>query len=194
MSITPKKKNLFKFFKSEEFNEARIKMCAIYILLSYVNELKEDVDSLLQGFGGLFVGELKHTSIEAMKAFEKYERQYRLHIGSDGRDLGEATIDVTKAVDIQMQQSQFFLQEATKAMYKALDEQIALRVSDKEQLEKESKEDFEICGDEERKLALAHTIQIAKQRQEELHGDVIKGVEIGFNTAINWINRLYIDA
>ena len=194
MSIQPKKKNLFKFFKSEEFNEARVKLCVMYILLSYLNEQKEDIDELLQGFDGLFIGDLKHAAIESMKAFEKYERIYRAHIGSDGIDLGEATIDVTKAIDIQMEQSRFFLQEATKAMYKAIDEQVENRVHDEEQLEKEASEDFEICPDDERKQALHEVLRITKGRINELHGDVLKGVEIGFNTAINYVNRVYLEA
>lgn len=193
-TIKPKKKNLFKFFKSKEFNEARVKLCVIYILLSYLNGQKEDLDELLKGFNGLFIGALKHAANEAMAAFERYERIYRAHIGSDGIDLGDATIDVSKAIDIQMEQSKFFLQEATKAMYKAIDEQVENRVHDEEQLEKEASEDFEICPDEERKLALEATIKIAKSRLDEIHGDVLKGVEIGFNTAINYINRVYLEA
>lgn len=189
--IKPKKKNLFKFFKSNEFNEARIKMCAMYIILSYANELHEDIDRLLKGFDGLYIGDLKHASKVASKALEDYDRQYMAHIGSDGTDLCDATIDVTSQLDIAIQQSKFFLQEGSKALRFAIDTQIRERVVDEEQLEKESQDDFEICGEEERNLALQHTLKITKQRIDELHGDVLKGVEIGFNTAINWINRLY---
>ena len=63
-----KKKNLFKFFKSKEFNEARVKMCALYILISYCNELHEDVDRLLKGFDGMMIGMLKHKAKAATKA------------------------------------------------------------------------------------------------------------------------------
>lgn len=192
--IKPKKKNLFAYFKSEAFNRARVNLCAMYIILSYANELKEDVDKDMKGFDGLFVGELKKASNDLMKAFDKYEKTYRAHIGTDASDLCDATIDVTGALDLQMEQSKFFLQEATKAMYKAMDEQIAKRVNDKEQLEKEAKEDFEIFPDSERKEALNATIKIARQRIDELHGDVLKGVEIGFNTAVNYINRIYLNA
>lgn len=189
--IKPKKKNLFKFFKSKEFNEARIKMCAMYIILSYANELHEDIDNLLKGFDGLYIGDLKHASKVASKALEDYDRQYMAHIGSDGTDLCDATIDVTSQLDIAIEQSKFFLQEGSKALRFAIDTQIKERVVDEEQLEKESQDDFEICGEEERNLALQHTLKITKQRIDELHGDVLKGVEVGFNTAINWINRLY---
>ena len=189
--IKPKKKNLFKFFKSKEFNEARIKMCAMYIILSYANELHEDIDTILKGFDGLYIGDLKHASKVASKALEDYDRQYMAHIGSDGTDLCDATIDVTSQLDIAIEQSKFFLQEGSKALRFAIDTQIKERVVDEEQLEKESQDDFEICGEEERNLALQHTLKITKQRIDELHGDVLKGVEVGFNTAINWINRLY---
>lgn len=193
-----KKKNLFKFFKSKEFNEARIKFCAIYILLSYVNELKEDVDRLMQGFDGLFIGTLKHLSKIATKDFEAYEREYRAHIIDGGSDLCDATIDVTGALDIQIEQSKFFLQESTKAICKAIDEQIENRITDNKTLEREAQEDFEICGEEDRKQALFVAKKMAKNRFAEIgaknEDDLIKGVEVGFNIAVNWINRLYREA
>lgn len=192
--IKPKKKNLFAYFKSEAFNRARVNLCAMYILLTKCNELKEDIDTDLQGFNGLFIGELKHASNELLKAFERYFKTYEAHIGRDASDLCDATIDVTKAIDIQMEQSRFFLQEATKAMFKAMNEAIEQRVDDKEQLRKESEADFEIMPDSERRAALEATIKIAKQRQDELKGDVLKGVEIGFNTCANYINRIYLEA
>lgn len=193
-----KKKNLFKFFKSKEFNEARIKFCAIYILLSYVNELKEDVDRLMQGFEGLFIGTLKHLSKTATKDFEAYEKEYRAHIIDGGSDLCDATIDVTGALDIQIEQSKFFLQESTKAICKVIDEQIENRITDNKTLEREAQEDFEICGEEDRKQALFVAKKMAKNRFAEIgaknEDDFIKGVEVGFNIAVNWINRLYREA
>ena len=193
-----KKKNLFKFFKSKEFSEARVNFCAIYILLSYINELKEKNDRLMQGFEGLFIGTLKHLSKIATKDFEAYEREYRAHIIDGGDDLCDATIDVTGALDIQIEQSKFFLQESTKAIRKILDEQIENRVKDPKTLERESQADFEICGQEERKQALFVAKKMAKNRFNELGAkneeDLLKGVEVGFNIAVNWINRLYLEA
>lgn len=194
----PKKKSLFKFFKSKEFNDARVKMCAIYILLSYVNELKEDTDRLMQGFEGLYIGTLKHYSREATRAFEVYEKEYRAHISDNGADICDAYIDVTSALDTQLEQSKFFLQEATKALYKAIDTQIEERIKDPEVLEKEASDDFELCGQQERNDALFVAKKLAKNHIKETgvtnEADFIKGVEVGFNTAVNWINRLYRDA
>lgn len=100
LSIRPKKKNLFAFFKSKDFNEARMKMCAIYILIAYVNELHEDVDRLLHGYDGLFIGSLKKASKDATRKFEEYDRQYVAHIGTDGPEsLGDAQVDVTSTLD-----------------------------------------------------------------------------------------------
>lgn len=193
-----KKKNLFKFFKSEEFNEARVKMCALYIILSYANELHEDVDRLLQGYEGLWIGELKHAGKEATRALERYDKEYRTHILDNGEDLCDATIDVTKPLDIQIEQSKFFLQEGSKAIRQVLDEQIENRVKDPKALERESQADFEICGKQEREQALFVAKKMAKNRFDELGAkneeDLLKGVEVGFNIAVNWINRLYLEA
>lgn len=193
-----KKKNLFKFFKSPEFNKARVLFCAVYILLSYVNELVEEIMKLLQGFDGLFVGMLKHEAKNSVKAFEAFEKEYRAHIFGDGGDLCDATIDVTKPLDIQLEQSKFFLQESTKAIYAIIDKQIETRIDDPEQLEREAKTDFEICGEEEAKQALYVAKKMAKSHSKELgvrnEEDMIKGVEVGFNICKNWINRLYLEA
>lgn len=193
-----KKKNLFKFFKSEEFNEARVKLCALFIILSYANELHEDVDRLLQGYEGLWIGELKHAGKEATRALERYDKEYRAHILDNGEDLCDATIDVTKPLDIQIEQSKFFLQEGSKAIRQVLDEQIENRVKDPKALERESQADFEICGKQEREQALFVAKKMAKNRFDELgvknEEDLLKGVEVGFNIAVNWINRLYLEA
>lgn len=193
-----KKKNLFKFFKSNEFNRARVLFCAVYILLSYVNELVEEIMKLLQGFDGLFVGMLKHEAKNSVKAFEAFEREYRRHIFGDGGDLCDATIDVTKPLDMELEQSKFFLQESTKAVCAIIDEQIEKRVTDPEQLEREAEDNFEICGKEEREQALFVAKKMSKNRFAELgvknEEDLMKGVEVGFNIAVNWINRLYLEA
>lgn len=194
MSITPKKKNLFKFFKSDKFNRARVNLCAMYILLSKVNELKEDIDSDLQGYDGLYIGDLKRAGKESLAAFEKYVKAYEAHIGSDGLDLANATVDVTTAIDEAMEKNSYYLQEGSRAIKRAIDEQIKNRVTDEEQLSRESNADFEICGETERKQALDATLLIAKRRIDELKGDPLKGAEVGFNVAINWINRLYLEA
>lgn len=192
-TIKPKKANLFKFFKSEGFNKARELFCAYYIIASYLNGIKEDADELMKGYEGLFIGEMKKVSKDLEKAFEKYEKTYRMFIG-DALQLGETTIDISEEMDIQLKQSQFFLQEATKAVCKKLDEQVEEKVKDPEQIAKENFVDFEIFDQESRKRGLEATLNIARRRMDEFNGDPLKGVEIGWNTAVNYINRLYLNA
>lgn len=192
-TIKPKKVNLFKFFKSEGFNKARELFCAYYIIASYLNGIKEDADELMKGYDGLFIGEMKKVSKDLEKAFEKYEKTYRMFIG-DALQLGETTIDISEEMDIQLKQSQFFLQEATKAIFKKLDEQVEEKVKDPEQIAKENFVDFEIFDQESRKRGLEATLNIARRRMDEFNGDPLKGVEIGWNTAVNYINRLYLNA
>lgn len=193
MSIQPKKKNLFKFFKSEGFNKARELFCAYYIIASYLNNIKYEADALMQGYEGLFIGEMKKVSNDLEKAFDKYEKTYTSFI-SDALQLGETTSDIFDEMDIQLQQSRFFLQEATKAVCEALDKQVEERVKDPEQIEKENFAGFEIFDEESRKKGLEATINIAKRRIDDFKGDPLKGVEIGWNTCVNYINRLYLNA
>lgn len=188
--MLPKKINLFKFFKSEDFQKARRKMCAMYILLTEVNELHEDIDDLLKGYEGLFIGDLKHAAKEATAALERYSNLYLSNIGGDGMDLCEATATMTKGIDVAMEQSKFFLQEAHKAIRAAVKAGEDKHLDDAKQLAKEAAEDFEICSEEEKKQALDVTLQMARKRLGEIK-DPLKGVEIGFTTAINWINRIY---
>ena len=188
--MLPKKINLFKFFKSEDFQEARRKMCAMYILLTEVNELHEDIDDLLKGYDGLFIGDLKHAAKEATAALERYSNLYLSNIGGDGMDLCEATATMTKGIDVAMEQSKFFLQEAHKAIRAAVKAGEDKHLDDAKQLAKEAAEDFEICSEEEKKKALEVTLDMARKRLGEIK-DPLKGVEIGFTTAINWINRIY---
>lgn len=191
--IQPKKVNLFTFFKSDGFNKARELFCAYYIIASYLNEIKEESDALLMGYKGLFLGEMKKASAELEKAFDKYERMYCKFV-SDVGQLGDATIDISSEMDVQLKQSQFFLQEATKAVTKRLDELVEEKVKDPEQIEKERFVDFEIFDKESRQKGLEATLNIARRRLDELNGDVLKGVEIGWNTAVNYINRLYLES
>jgi hypothetical protein len=191
--IRPKKVNLFKFFKSEGFNKARELFCAYYIIASYLNGIKEEADSLLMGYDGLFIGEMKKISKDLQTAFEKYEKTYRMFIG-DALLLGETTIDISEEMDIQLKQSRFFLQEATKAIFKKLDEQVEDKVKDPEQIAKENFVEFEIFDKESRQQGLNATLNMARRRIKDFNGDPLKGVEVGWNTAVNYINRIYLNA
>lgn len=191
-----KKKNLFKFFKSKEFNEARVKMCALYILISYCNELQEDVSHLLQGFDGMMIGMLKHKAKQATKAFDEYFKEYELHIEGGCDQLCDTTIITTTALDNAIKQSQFFLQESTKAIRKAIDEQMEQTIRDDEQLEKEKFAGFEIFDPQSRKETLAFTL---KRVNTVYSGHpqldtLLEGVEKGFNTACDYVNEIYLKA
>ena len=191
-----KKKNLFKFFKSKEFNEARVKMCALYVLLSYCNELQEDVNRKLQGFDGMMIGMLKHKAKQATKAFDEYFKEYELHIEGGCDQLCDTTIIATTALDTAIKQSEFFLGEATKAIRKAIDEQMKENIHDEKQLEKEKFAGFEIFDPESRKETLEFTLK----RTKTLYKDdpnletLLEGVKKGFNVACDYVNEIYLKA
>lgn len=194
--IQPKKKNLFKFFKSKDFDEARVEMCAIYILLSYVNELKEKVDMRLQGYDGVLIGMLLHKSKLATKAFEDYFKEYENHINGTNGQLCDVTIDVTSALDIAIEQNKFFLQEGSKAIRNAVTEQIEKNVRDDEQLEKEKFAGFEIFDPETRRDTLNETLKRAKRiyaKHPQLD-TLLEGIQKGFNVACDFINKTYLES
>lgn len=188
-----KKVNLFKFFKSDQFNEARYKMCAIYILLSYANELHEDVDKLLYGFDGMMIGMLKHKAKQATKALEEYSKEYELHINGGCEKLADSTVETTTAIENQINQSKFFLQESSKAIRKVIDEQVEA-INDKEELEKEKFAGFEIFDPQSRKETLQATLKRTKvvYKNHPQLGSFLEGVEKGFNVACDYINEIYL--
>ena len=189
-----KKKNLFKFFKSKEFNEARVKMCALYILISYCNELQEDVSRLLQGFDGMMIGMLKHKAKQATKALDEYSKEYELHINGGCDQLCDATIIATTGIDNAIKQSQFFLGESTKAIRKAIDEQMKENIHDEKQLEKEKFAGFEIFDPESRKETLEFTLMRVKAiyKDDPNLETRLEGVKKGFNTACDYVNEIYL--
>lgn len=191
-----KKKNLFEFFKSKEFNEARVKMCALYVLLSYCNELQEDVSRKLQGFDGMMIGMLKHKAKQATKAFDEYFKEYELHIEGGCDQLCDTTIIATTAIDTAIKQSEFFLSEATKAIRKVIDQQMKENIHDEKQLEKEKFAGFEIFDPESRE----ETLQATLKRIKVVYKDnpnldaILEGVDKGFNIACNYVNEIYLKA
>lgn len=191
-----KKKNLFKFFKSKEFNEARVKMCALYILISYCNELHEDVDRLLQGFDGMMIGMLKHKAKQATKAFDEYFKEYELHIEGGCDQLCDTTIIATTALDTAIKQSEFFLGESTKAIRKAIDEQMKENIRDEKQLEKEKFAGFEIFDPQSRKETLEFTLKRVRAiyKDDPNLETRLEGVKKGFNTACDYVNEIYLKA
>lgn len=193
MNVQPKKKNILAFLKSKEFKQAQVKLCAMYIIVSYANELHEDIDKLLQGYEGLWIGDLKHASKLATKALDEYAKKYESMLANGSETLCDATIDVTRALDVQLEQSKFFLQESYKAVCAVLNQQIEERVTDKEYIENEQT-DFELCSKEDLHQALQGVLRSVKPRLSEFNGDVLKGVEVGFNTAVNWIFDIYKNA
>ena len=191
-----KKKNLFTFFKSNEFNEARVKMCALYILISYCNELQEDVSRLLQGFDGMMIGMLKHKAKQASKALDEYSKEYELHINGGYDQLFDTTVLTTTALDNAIKQNEFFLKEGSKAIRKAIDEQMKDNIRDDEQLEKEKFAGFEIFDPESRKETLEFTLKRVRAiyKDDPNLETRIDGVKKGFNTACDYVNEIYLKA
>ncbi len=189
-----KKKNLFKFFKSDQFNEARMKMCAIYVLISYANELHEDVDRLLCGFDGMMIGMLKHKSKLASKALEEYDREYALHIEGGMGQVADTTILATTEIETAIKQNQFFLQEGYKAVVKSIKEQMDKTINDPEQLKKEQFAGFEIFDPESRKATLEETLKrVARIEKDNPNLDtLLAGVKKGFNVACDYVNEVYL--
>ena len=189
-----KNKNLFKFFKSKEFNEAHVEMCALYILISYCNELQEDVSRKLQGFDGMMIGMLKHKAKQATKALDEFSKEYEIHINGGCDQLCDTTIITTTGIDNAIKQSQFFLQESSKAIRKAILEQMENTIRDDEQLEKEKFAGFEIFDPESRKETLQHTLKRTKVvYKDHPHLDaLLEGVEKGFNVACDYVNEIYL--
>ena len=194
MSVMPKKTNLFKFFKSDDFNRGRVLICAIYILLSHVNEMMETVCVLLKGYEGVLIGNLKRKAKEATAAFDTFVKEYENHIDGGLGQLADATIDATSAIDITVEQNKFFLQQGYNAIHATIAEQLDKTINDKEQLEKEQFAGFEIFDQASRKETLESTIRQTKAR---LAGDpnldkVLEGVRIGFNVACDYVNEVYL--
>lgn len=198
MSVMPKKTNLFRFFKSNDFNEARMKMCALYIIISYANELHEDVDRLLQGYDGLFIGSLKKASKDATKALEAYDRQYMAHIVDDGSfKLCDTTIDVTSELDETIEKNKYYFQQCYNIIANELNKQIDEKVKDEEELKRESNDNFEIISTKELEEAIQHVVAQARRHKNyemvnDKH-DFEEGLKAGFRTAVSWVNNLYLN-
>lgn len=197
-SIKPKKKNLFKFFKSKDFNEARMLLCADYIILSYSNELQERIDEKLQGYEGLFIGSLKKASKNARKALEAYDRQYIAHIVEDGEfRLGDTSVDVTSELDETIEKNKYYLEQCYNIIANVLNKQIDEKVRDDEEIEREASEDFEIVSTKELEEAVHHVVTKARQhpnyKKVKHEEDFDEGLKIGFRAAVAWVNNLYLN-
>ena len=196
-SVQPKKKNLFKFYKSDDFHTARIKLCAMHIILSYANELHEDIDRLLQGYEGLYIGDLKHASKVATKALEVYDKEYLSQISGDGSELTEANIDVTTVLDKTIENNSYYFNKGYEILRKTINTQIEERVSDKREEVREFTESFEIINKNELEQLLSETKKVVKKNIPEGIKDefsLLKGVEIGIRTIVNWMNKEYLNA
>jgi hypothetical protein len=191
-----KKKNLFAFFKSDEFNEARMKMCAIYVLLSYANELHEDVDRLLMGYEGMMIGMLKHKSKLASKALDEYDKEYALHIEGGMGQVADTTILATTEIETAIKQNKFFLQEGYKAVVREIEKQMKESINDPEELKREAFAGFEIFDPASRKATLEATLKRSRVVfKDKPHLDTfLDGVKKGFNTACDYVNEVYLKA
>jgi hypothetical protein len=191
-----KKKNLFKFLKSKEFNDARVKLCMMHILVSYANELHEDVVHDLQGFQGLMIGMLLHKHKAASKALDDFDKEYALHIEGGMGTMADLNIAVTTALETAMKQNEFFLQEGRKAIVAEIEKQLKENVNDPEELQREAFGGFEIFDELSRKETLDFTLKRTKTiYKDHPHLDaLLEGVEKGFNVACNYVNEIYLKA
>lgn len=191
-----KKKNLFKFFKSDQFNEARMKMCAIYVLLSYANELHEDVDRLLMGYEGLMIGMLKHKSKAASKALEEYDKEYALHIEGGMGQVADTTILTQTQLENVIKQNSFFLQEGYKAVVTEIGKQMKETINDPEELKREAFVGFEIFDKESHEATKREAMRGIRQRLKDNPqvDAIMRGVELGFDTAVNYVNKVYLES
>lgn len=189
MSITPKKTNLITFWRSDDFNKARVMFCALYILISYANEKQEELTRLLKGYEGLWIGDLKRAAKEATKALERFDKEYLSFIGDGGATLSDVNVEMTSAIDDAIDNNSYYLQEGYKAIKKVIDEQIDKTVFDEKEL-KESFFGFELVGEKEREMMKNSTLKRCKARLDDFHGDVLKGVEIGFDSALEFVEQI----
>ena len=191
-----KKKNLFKFFKSDAFNEARMKMCAMHILISYANELHEDVVHLLQGFDGMMIGMLLHKHKAASKALDEFDKEYALHVEGGMGQMADTNIIVTSALENEMKQNKFFLQEGRKAIVAEIERQMKESINDPEELKREAFAGFEIFDPKSRKETLEYTLTRTKTvyKDHPQLDTLLEGVEKGFNIACDYVNEVYLKA
>lgn len=196
-NIKPKKKNLFKFYKSDSFEKARIKLCAMHIILSYANELHEDINRLLQGYEGLYIGNLKHASKVATKAFEAYDKEYLSQISGDGGELTDANIDVTTVLDKTIENNSYYFHQGYEILKNTINTQIEERISYKKEDIEDFTESFEIISQNELDKLISETTKVVKRNVPEGIKDeysLLKGVEIGIRTIVNWMNKEYLNA
>lgn len=191
-----KKTNLFKFFKSDDFNEARVKLCAMYILISYANELQEDVQHLLKGYEGLMIGMLLHKSKQASKALEEFDREYARHIENGMGQMADTTIIATTEIENAIKQNKFFLQEGYKAVAREIDRQMKENINDPVELEREKFAGFEIFDQKSREETRNEAMRLVRNRmKDDPNADkVLEGVRIGFDTACDFVNKVYLEA
>lgn len=196
-SVQPKKKNLFKFYKSDDFHTARIKLCAMHIILSYANELHEDIDRLLQGYDGLYIGDLKHASKVATKALEAYDKKYLSQISGDGGALTDANIDVTTTLDKTIENNSFYFHQGYEILKNTINTQIDERISDKKEEVSDFTEGFELISNKELEQLISETKRQVKKNVPDGIKDefsLLKGIEVGIRTIVNWMNKEYLNA
>lgn len=177
--------------KSPDFDDVRVMLCVNYMLISYANELHEEIDRKLNGHKGLLIGQLKHKSHAATKALEDYDKEYLSFISDGGGKLTDANIEMTSKLDIAMKQNMFFYQEGYKALRQVIREQTDKTIYDKEELERGYVEDDLLIPEKDRKAMLQATLKQCRKRLPDFKGDVMKGVEVGFNAAVDFMNKLY---
>ena len=110
--------------------------------------------------------------------------------------VADTTIIATSEIETAIKQNQFFLQEGYKAVARAISEQMEKTINDPEELEKEAFCGFEIFDPESHEVTKNETLRLIRR---DLDGNpdvdaIMKGVELGFDTAVNYVNKIYLEA
>lgn len=75
----PKKDLRQKFLESPDWEKCLRNMSALYLLLTYINNLAEETNRTLESYG-LALGYMKHEMKTLLKAFDNYDKTYRQYM------------------------------------------------------------------------------------------------------------------
>lgn len=82
----PKKDFRAAFLQSPDWDKCLRNMSALYLLLTYINNLAEDTNKTLEKYG-LAIGYMKHEMKKLLKDFDEYEKTYRQYMEEGMMDM-----------------------------------------------------------------------------------------------------------
>ena len=190
--IEPKKVNIRKFLEGDGFHNVRVNLSVMYLLLSYVELLKEDNDDILKGYEGIYIGRLKGVSQETARQFDHYVYEVERLVRKNRMLFND---DYTEFMET-MQDSI----EENKADLDRLNEAI-IGYCKKFFFENRVKEEpessqFVFIEYDDAKLALNAALKhfdnsLPKRKLTSTEMTSTRnGFIEGFNVAVNWINRV----